>query len=190
MEALYTLILYPLLCGAAWYLGSYAKITAPVHTRLPGWLQSYLTCPACSGTLYGFLVAVVLGRGYGLPFLGLSGDEGLMPILVAGCSMIWTPVVGAVLMRAMTSIEGDVRELTEGSLQEKYAPLIQELIAHGTKILNESKSTSTVPPTTWDPANPWAPPTPGMPREPLRAVGDPSPPDDITPLERPPSKGA
>ncbi len=96
------IILYSLLCGAFYYLGSRATITRVVWHRYPPALARFMDCPACTGTWYGLGLALTLGRYLGLDFLGLDALHWLTPIVVAGCTMILTPIVAATLQYALT----------------------------------------------------------------------------------------
>lgn len=97
-----TIILYPLLCCAFYYLGAQATITEFLWSRYPARLDAFMSCPACTGFWYGGACAG-LGWWQGWAFLGLEGRHWLTPVLVAFCSIVWTPLVSALHTRAMTS---------------------------------------------------------------------------------------
>jgi hypothetical protein len=99
-----SLVLYPLLTAAFYYLGAHATITAWMHTRYPDSVRGFMECAACSGTWYGFGVAVGFGYGADVPFLGLPGANVATVLLVGLCSMVWTPLVAALHLRALLSI--------------------------------------------------------------------------------------
>lgn len=95
------LLLYPLLTTAMYYLLSQATITQFLWSRYPQWLDSYTSCAACSGTLYGAVVALAIGWTQELPFLGLSGRFWMTPFVVAGASMVWTPLLADLHIAAL-----------------------------------------------------------------------------------------
>lgn len=94
------LVLYPLLTAAAFYLGSRALVTEAIWSRYPARFAAFMDCAACAGTWYGLAVGIA-GAQIGLPFLGLPGAAWYVPLLVAACSMIWTPIVAAVHQAAL-----------------------------------------------------------------------------------------
>jgi hypothetical protein len=96
-----TLLLYTVLSAALFYLGSRAKITAALWSRYPPRFASFMDCAACSGTWYGFGLAVTLGRYQELDVLGLSSDSWLTPLVVAGCMMVLAPVAAAIMHYAL-----------------------------------------------------------------------------------------
>jgi hypothetical protein len=102
------LVLYPLLTTALYYLGAKAMITSPLWSRYPPWLDSFLSCAACAGTWYGALVAVVVGLPLDLDVGALSSRAWSTPFLVAGASMVWTPLVAALHVHAIGMIEGQI----------------------------------------------------------------------------------
>lgn len=105
MSSLTTLLLYPLLTTALYYLGSRAKITQFIWRRYPKWLDGYMVCSACVGTAYGVGVALVGGLYFHLPFLVLPGCHWITPVVVGLCSMVWTPVLAALHLLAMAAIQ-------------------------------------------------------------------------------------
>jgi len=96
-----TIIVYPLLCCALYYLGAQATITEAVWSRYPARLDTFMSCPACTGFWYGAACAG-LGWWQDWAFLGLDGRHWLTPGIVALCSIVWTPIVSAHHTRAMT----------------------------------------------------------------------------------------
>jgi hypothetical protein len=99
------LVLYPLLTAAIFYLLARAMITSWLWSRYPPRLDAFLSCAACAGTWYGAGVALAVGYPLDLPFLGLDGRAWYTPVFVAGCSMIWTPMI-AVLHHLATEALG------------------------------------------------------------------------------------
>jgi hypothetical protein len=99
-----TLILYALLTPALYYLGSRAMITRPLWSRYPAWLDYYTSCAACSGFLYGGAVAFAIGWTLDLPFLGLPGRFWLTPCVVGLGSIVWTPIVADLHIRALLQL--------------------------------------------------------------------------------------
>jgi len=113
MQEITTIVVYPLLCAALYYLGAWATITAPIHTRFPGWLRSFVECAACSGFWYGGLAAILIGRLLGLPFIGLDGVHWATPVIVGVCSIFWTPILGARLLWGMVQVSKAIDVLQE-----------------------------------------------------------------------------
>lgn len=99
-----TLILYALLTTAAYYLAFRAMITRFLWERYPPWLSYYLGCPSCSGFLYGGLVALAIGWTQELPFLGLEGRFWATPVVVGMGSMVWTPILAEIHIRALLQL--------------------------------------------------------------------------------------
>mgnify|MGYP001577680378 CR=1 FL=1 len=99
-----TALLYPMVTVALWYLGSQAVITRPLWSRYPQSVDAFMSCSACSGVWLGGLVGG-LGAWQRWPFLGLPGREPLTVALVAVCSLVWTPLLAALLVRALVSLE-------------------------------------------------------------------------------------
>lgn len=95
------LVIYPLVCCALFYLGAQAKITYWLWERYPPRLDAFMSCPACTGFWYG-LGCAALGWWQNWSFLSLDGRHWLTPLIVAVCSIVWTPIVVAVHTRAMT----------------------------------------------------------------------------------------
>jgi hypothetical protein len=81
-----TLLVYSFLTSAMFYLGSRAIITRWLWSRYPSWLASWADCAACSGFWYGLIVGNV-----GYFYVSYAPH----PIVVALCSMVWTPIVSA-----------------------------------------------------------------------------------------------
>ncbi len=96
-----TLVLYAILSACLFYLGSRAKITTPLWSIYPRWLAELADCAACSGTWYGLILALTVGRYGDLDFFGLPGDFWLTPIIVAMCTMVLTPMVAGVMQTSM-----------------------------------------------------------------------------------------
>ena len=69
-----TWVLVPILATVVWYLASMATITRWLWSRYPDWLDSWATCPACSGTWYSVAVYWILGRPlFDFPARSLAG---------------------------------------------------------------------------------------------------------------------
>jgi len=99
-----TIILYPLLTTALYYLFARAVVTRWLWSKYPPWLDGYTLCAACSGTLYGVVVAFAIGWTQDLPFLGLSGRFWITPFVVGLGSLVWTPILGDVHVRALLQL--------------------------------------------------------------------------------------
>lgn len=101
-----TLLLYALLTTALFYLFSRAMISKPLWSRYPSWLDYYTSCSACSGFLYGVVVASAIGWTQDLPFLGLPGRFWVTPIVVGLCAIVWTPILADLHVRALLQLGG------------------------------------------------------------------------------------
>jgi Na+(H+)/acetate symporter ActP len=99
-----TIVLYVLLTTALYYLFARATITKPLWSRYPQWLDYYTMCAACSGFLYGVAVALAIGWTQDLPFLGLSGRFWVTPIVVGLGSLVWTPILADLHVRALLQL--------------------------------------------------------------------------------------
>lgn len=81
-----------------WYLFSQAELTQRLWQRYPRWLDAWASCPACSGTWFTALAALLLD----VPVLGYEARS--LPALVLaglwGC--FWVPVASWALVQALT----------------------------------------------------------------------------------------
>lgn len=116
-----TLALYALLTTAVYYLLAKAMITRWLWSKYPVWLDYYTSCAACSGFLYGVLVALVLGWPLDLPFLGLDGRAWWTPMLVGLGSMVWTPIIASWQIHGLISL-GMVDPSSDLAQQSPAAP--------------------------------------------------------------------
>lgn len=105
-----SLIIYPLLTAALYYLMARAEITAPLWRRYPSWLDKFMNCAACAGFWYGAGAAVLGGWVLALPFLALPARSPYTVAIVGLCSMVWTPVVSWVHLRAIEQLGGAEEE--------------------------------------------------------------------------------
>jgi hypothetical protein len=103
-----TIILYPLVTTALFYLGSRAMITQRLWSRYPAWLASWADCAACSGAWYGALVAYIGGYRLGLPLMEMPGASAPTVIFGAMASMVWTPIVAAVMQWGLSYLGSTV----------------------------------------------------------------------------------
>lgn len=87
-----TALLYALLCAAAYYLLSRAKITRWAWSRYPEWLDKLMMCASCTGFWLG-LGCGAFGWWRGLPFLGLPADHWTTVIAAGFGGLVWTPLV-------------------------------------------------------------------------------------------------
>jgi len=105
------LLVYALLTSAAFYLGSRATITQVLWSRYPPKLARYFDCAACSGTAYGLAVGVgALAVGAAPPELSAWWS----PIVVALCSMVWTPIVAGFMQAGFERLGSAVSEADDG----------------------------------------------------------------------------
>lgn len=95
------IVLYPLLCTAAFYLLAQAKLTHFLWERYPPALDEFMSCPACTGFWYG-LGCGFLGWWLEIDFLGLDPRHWTTLVLVGLCSITWTPLLSNLHTRAMT----------------------------------------------------------------------------------------
>jgi len=102
-------VLYPLLTVCAYYLGARAEITRFVWSRYPRRFDAFMSCAACSGFWYG-LGAGLLGYTLRLPFLGIPGNYPETPVLVAFCSIVWTPILSWLHLAALEALGGAEEE--------------------------------------------------------------------------------
>jgi hypothetical protein len=100
-----TIVIYPLICAALYYLGAQALITSFLWGRYPPRLDKFMSCSACSGTWYGFLCGA-LGWWRNWSFVGLPGRDWLTILVIGLCSMIWTPLLANQHLNAMRQISG------------------------------------------------------------------------------------
>lgn len=113
-----TVLLYALLTTSLYYLGVRAKITRWLWSRYPKWLDNFMMCAACSGFWYGLAVGFVGGWDYDLPFLGLAGRSWITPFVVAFCSIVWTPIIAAIHLRAFDYTGAAAEEEDDGPTTE------------------------------------------------------------------------
>ncbi len=85
-------VFYVTLCTASYYLASRAKITEPLWSRYPDWLEYWASCSACFGFWAG-LACGVIGARCGLPLFGLDPDHWLTLAAAGSLGMVWTPIV-------------------------------------------------------------------------------------------------
>jgi hypothetical protein len=116
----FTIILYPLLTTAAYYIFYWSKIWSAVSSRYRGWFEQLMHCAACSGFWYGLGVA---GIGYwrDWSFLTLPGRHWLTIPLVGFCSLVWTPLMGALHLRALMYVSALGNDV-QPPLEEPPAP--------------------------------------------------------------------
>lgn len=94
---------YPLITASLYYLGARALITQPIWSRYPPRFDSFMSCAACSGFWYGFLVGI-FGLVAQVPFLGVAAWW--TPFVVGLGSMIWTPIVADWHERSIMGLMG------------------------------------------------------------------------------------
>ncbi len=100
-----TPLIYVLLSGAFFYLGSQAKVTHWLWSRYPTGFDSFMQCAACAGFWYGAACAG-LGWWQDWNFLALDGRHWLTPVIVAFCGITWTPVVARWQIEALYVLGG------------------------------------------------------------------------------------
>lgn len=105
-----SLVIYPLLTVAAYYLLARAVITQPLWRRYPPRFDRFMACAACTGLWYGVGVAVFGGWVLSLPFLALPARSLYTVAIVGLCSMIWTPIVSWLHLAAIDRLGGTAEE--------------------------------------------------------------------------------
>jgi hypothetical protein len=97
-------LLIPFLTTSCWFLGALAGITerprAWIAIRLPDLIR-ILNCAACSGTWYGFAFGA---------FFDPADDLWLSILVTGACSMVWTPFLGALLVRSLFVISEAIND--------------------------------------------------------------------------------
>lgn len=93
---------YPFITAAAFYLGSRAKITEALWSRYPKPFARFMDCAACAGFWYGLILQAIVGIGpQHLDFLGFTWQDPATPFIVGLCSLVWTPIIAAVMQSAL-----------------------------------------------------------------------------------------
>jgi len=105
LQGLVTFGLYMGLSTALYYLGARAKVTRPLRRLYPDALADLMYCPACSTFWYGGILALVLGRPLGLPFLGLDGGAWYTPLAAGLVAMVIAPLHVAWLADALLYVD-------------------------------------------------------------------------------------
>ena len=104
-----TLVIYPLLTTALYYLLARARISEFLWGRYPPSVDRFMSCASCTGFWYGIAVAIA-GGTYQLPFMELGPREPHTIIVVGLCAMIWTPVVSWLHLVALDRLGAPVYE--------------------------------------------------------------------------------
>ncbi|MGH7178283.1 MAG: hypothetical protein ACREJC_12960 [Tepidisphaeraceae bacterium] len=86
------LAVYALITAALFYLGSRALITRWLWSRYPPGFAKFMDCAACSGFWYGLIVGAIDTWGIKVG-PQVFGREWYAPVIVALCSVVWTPIV-------------------------------------------------------------------------------------------------
>ncbi len=81
-----------------WYLVSQAEITTFLWSRYPRWFDDWASCPACSGTWFTALVALVLD----VPVLDYAARSWQALVLAGLWGCFWVPVASWVLVKSLT----------------------------------------------------------------------------------------
>lgn len=109
-------IVFALVTCALWYMVAHAEILRFMQSKYPPWLDRLVSCAACAGFWLGCFVALAAGYGANVRYLG----RGLPPaffdgVILCGLISIWTtPILGAILLKALSYIEN----LTHGDSDE------------------------------------------------------------------------
>jgi len=109
-------IIFHLIIAALYYLGSRAVITSWLWSRYPSSVAHFMDCSACSGFWYGLAVALVIGRGLQLSYLGLDPFAWSTPLLVGACSIAMNPIAAGLMQRGLDQL-GVITEETDGHHQ-------------------------------------------------------------------------
>lgn len=112
-----TLVYYSLLTSSLFYLGSRAKITAPIWSRYPPALTSFMDCAACVGFWWGLILALVIGDGRELVIAGLVPPNRIewqlrvtTAVQIGLCTLVLTPIVAGFMQRGFDSLGTVVTE--------------------------------------------------------------------------------
>ena len=119
-----TAVIYAVFCVALHYLGYWAEITRPLHSRYPALVAEWAGCAACSGFWYGLACGAV-GAWARLPLLGLPGRSVAAVALAGAWGMVLTPPLAWALLRALEGLdEAKERawERAEAARLEEVAP--------------------------------------------------------------------
>ncbi len=100
------IIVYALLTSAAYYLGSRALITRWLWSRYPPTLARFVDCAACSGFWYGLASAAILR----IPIPGIPIPEWASCMVIAICSIVWTPIVAGFMQAGFERLGSAVLE--------------------------------------------------------------------------------
>lgn len=85
------LILLTLLTTSLYYLGGHAKITQPIWSRYPKWLDDYMLCPWCTGFAFGTLLGIfAFAKGYS--FIPWDAGDPITPLFTGAISIVLTPI--------------------------------------------------------------------------------------------------
>jgi hypothetical protein len=98
------LTLFLIITGAtaAYYLASRAKITEPLWSRYPTWIEYWTLCAACSGLAYG--VGITAALGYGLDLWVVPAAGGANLALGAAVGMVWTPILAFLMVQGWSAL--------------------------------------------------------------------------------------
>lgn len=102
------IVFVALLTAGLYYLGSRALITSWLWSRYPKRFARFMDCAACTGFWYGLGVTLVLGAS--VPF---DVPTWSAPIIVGLCSMVWTPLVAALMQIALERLGSAVPDENE-----------------------------------------------------------------------------
>lgn len=100
------IIVYALLTSAAHYLGSRAMITRWLWSRYPPRLARFFDCAACSGFWYGLAAAAILR----VPLPSIRLPEWGSCMVIALCSIVWTPLVAGFMQASFERLGSAVPE--------------------------------------------------------------------------------
>lgn len=81
-----------------WYLFSQAELTRFIWSRYPAWLDSWASCPACSGTWFTSLAALVLD----FPVLGYAAHTAPALVLAGLWGCFFVPLASWLLVMSLT----------------------------------------------------------------------------------------
>lgn len=92
-----SILVYPLLSVALFYLGSRALITSFLWRHYPPKFAAFMDCSACTGFWYGLVLAFTLGPYAHIDAFGLPAHNPILPLIIGLCSIVWTPMVGGLM---------------------------------------------------------------------------------------------
>jgi hypothetical protein len=101
-----------LLTSAMFYLGSRAVVTSWLWGRYPPRLARFMDCAACSGFWYGLIVGagILAANNWSEARIPELLTQPWSPLVIAVCSMVWTPIVAGYMQTGFERLGSAVAE--------------------------------------------------------------------------------